>query len=241
MQTVQFTLLSANPDVHDQMTGVHGAFNQTMQAITRAKRAGLLVAVFFVATRTNIAGFAGVAKLAMTLGADAVVFNRFQPGGRSLATWRNLTPSPRQLEDALRRFAELRSIVHVSMGTLIPFCEVSHLVEPRRPQACPIGTANAYPTIGPDGNLRPCNHTPVTSGNLLESSLAELLKSPCMRPPLPEQLPEECSACRSRKTCQGGCRVARELVGEPIYACQGNIPYFMPATRLDQIQPHRTN
>jgi PqqA peptide cyclase len=221
VQTVQFTLLSACPGVHDRMMGGLGAFNQTMQAITFAKRAGLLVAVFFVATRTNIADFPGTAKLAVALGADAVVFNRFQPGGRSLATWQNFTPSPQQLEDAMRRFGELRSTVDVSMGTLIPPCEVPFLVEPRRPQGCPIGTAYAYPTIGPNGSLRPCNHTPLTSGSLLESPLTELLKSPCMRRPLPERLPVECVDCRFRKTCQGGCLAARELVGKPIYNRNG--------------------
>lgn len=224
VRTVQLTLLSASPDVHDRMAGVPGAFNQTMQAIACAKRAGLLAAVFFVATRENIADFPGTAKLAVALGADTVVFNRFQPGGRALAAWRTFTPSPEQLEGALRRFGELRSLVNMSMGTLIPPCEVPNRVEPNRPQGCPIGTVNAYPAIGPDGSLRPCNHTPVTSGRLLESPLAELLKLSCMGQLKPERLPAECVECRFLRTCRGGCLAARELVGEPIYACQNSMP-----------------
>lgn len=216
--TVQLSLLSARPALHERMTGGPGTFARTLEAIACAKGAGLGVAVFFVATRENIADLPGTARLAAALGADTVVFNRFQPGGRGLANWRRLTPAPEQLARALEQFAGLRPSINLGMGTLVPPCEVGLHLEPRRPRLCPIGTANAYPTIGPDGRLRPCNHTPVAAGSLLASPLGDLLESACLARPAFGGLPPRCADCRFIRYCQGGCPAAQALAGECIYS-----------------------
>ena len=54
------------------------------------------------------------------------------------------------------------------LGTALPPCELSQRPGKTDLLRCPIGTRNAYPTIGPDGALRPCNHWPTVLGSLLE-------------------------------------------------------------------------
>ncbi|MHC4714779.1 MAG: radical SAM protein [Planctomycetota bacterium] len=216
---VQITTLSANPEVHDELAGMAGALESAVAAITRAKSAGMLVAAFFVATRCNIGDLPGAAKLALATGADTVIFNRFQPGGRALAHWKELTPSVRQLETAWRQIAELRKVGGLSLATILPPCETPNLKRTRKNvMSCPIGTRNAYPAIDPAGNLRPCNHSPIVAGSLLESPFVELLAHPSMLQSAAD-LPAECADCRWSRRCRGGCPAARHLAGEQIYAC----------------------
>jgi AdoMet-dependent heme synthase len=212
---IQLTLLSADPEVHNEMVGRQGAFQQVLSALACAREAGLKVAIFFVATRRNIHTWPGAARLALALGVNALVFNRFQPGGRALSAWETLTPTSAQLAGALQQIHELRRLADIQLGTPIPPCEwkASGLsARRRRIMACPIGTKHAYPTIGPDGNLRPCNHSPKISGNLLDTPLEALLHR------VPEEcLPAECKDCADKTACQGGCPEARRLAGAPIY------------------------
>lgn len=208
---VQLTLLSARPDIHDGLVGQQGAQMMVLAAFAAAKQAGLGIASFFVGTRRNIEGLPGAAKLALALGADAVVFNRFQPGGRGLSRWRELTPTPDQLARAVTEIQRLRARAPLALGTPLPPCEAVGL----EVLSCPIGTRNAYPCIGPDGNLRPCNHWPVGGGSLLERPLEQLLKQPLFRRPPGAPAPE-CQGCRWTR-CRGGCPAARTLAGAAIY------------------------
>lgn len=211
-QAVQLTLLSPRPEVHDAMVGQQGAQMMVLAALAAAKAAGLVVAAFFVATRRNIADWPGAAKLALALGADAVMFNRFQPGGRGLTRWRELTPTPDQLQRALYQIRELQGRAAVQLGTPLPPCEAAGAPV----LGCPIGTRDAYPCIGPDGGLRPCNHWPGSGGSLLELPLERLLRRPLYREP-PGGLPDECGGCDDARRCGGGCPAARLLAGEAIY------------------------
>lgn len=219
VSVIQVTVLSGDPNVHDEMTGRPGTLERVLEAVANAKRAGLLVAAFFVATRRNISDFPGAAKLALAVGADTVIFNRFQPGGRALDSWKELTPGIGQLEAALAQIAELRKIAQVSFGTILPPCETLHRpVKGKDVFSCPIGTKRAYPAVGADGALRPCNHSPVIAGSLLERPLGELLQESCMSAGAAGPLPPECVGCRWSKRCRGGCPAARSLAGERIYA-----------------------
>jgi PqqA peptide cyclase len=138
---IQLTLLSANPKTHDSLTGRPGSFDRVIAAIACAKAAGMLVAVFFVAMRRNIPDFSGAARLALAVGADTVIFNRFQPGGRALELWKELTPAVSQLEEATAQIADLRKIAQISFGTILPPCETPHLRVTRKSVlSCPIGT-----------------------------------------------------------------------------------------------------
>jgi radical SAM protein with 4Fe4S-binding SPASM domain len=215
IDAIQITLLSTDPVVHDSMVGVPGAQRRTMAAIAAAREAGLGVAVFFVATARNIETWVGTAKLAVSLGADVVVFNRFQPGGRALDDWRALTPSRDQIMRAIDQIDELSRQVAVRLGTPIPPCE-RRVVRHDEIMACPIGTTAAYPAITPDGQLRPCNHCPEVAGSLLEHPLEELLaEAPCAAP---DELPLECLDCHHARACRGGCVGARRLARAQIYA-----------------------
>ena len=228
VRLVQLTLLSARPETHDRMVGRPGTHEKVLAAMHLARQAGLAVAVYFVATRDNIDEWPGAARLALALGADVLVFNRFQPGGRALSCWRELTPTVVQLQRAMEQVTQLRRMAPVQLGTPLPCCEVG----PGRRQdtlRCPIGTANAYPTIGPDGTLRPCNHWPASGGSLLARPLTQVLRHPYFGRPragssgaLLAALPAECASCKLARGCGGGCPAARCLANDVIYGRTGS-------------------
>ncbi len=215
--SIQLTLLGPAPGLHDRLVGKAGAFERTLRAVNEAKSAGLHVAVFFVALRANVEQFVTTACLALAVGADAIVFNRVQPGGRGLRGFAQRSPTAEQLRECLRGVTARGLAVRMGLGTALPPLEAVAPSGVARWTGCPVGTEDAYPAIGPGGDLRPCNHSPWSAGSLLERPLQELLRTAPMRP---GALPVECRGCEHEAVCRGGCPAARELARAPIYACQ---------------------
>ncbi len=217
VSSAQLTLLGPSPELHDRLVGKKGAFDRTLRAVANAKACRLDVAVFFVAMRENAEQFLATACLALAVGADAIVFNRVQPGGRGLRGFAGRSPTPEQLRACLRDATASELTVRMGLGTAIPPLEALAHRSIARWNGCPIGTRDAYPTIGPDGLVRPCNHSPRAAGSLLAAPLREIIRAAPMRA---GTVPEECRGCEHEAGCRGGCPAARELAGAPIYACQ---------------------
>jgi radical SAM protein with 4Fe4S-binding SPASM domain len=185
---------------HDTYMGIPGAFAQTVPNIRAATNAGLAIHVSCIITQQNATSLENVIKLAQSLGAQGIVFNRYigppVPG---------ITLSPLELARAVRQVDELRKLgAPVRFGTCIPLCFVDS-----SSSGCTAGSA--YCTIDPWGNIRPCNHTPWITGNVLES-LSGAWHSPAMQR-WRSLTPNECKTCSQFSTCQGGCRADAVLNG----------------------------
>src|SRR4029077_17959782 len=66
--TVELSIFSAGPEVHDAITRVPGSFRRLMAAIERLKRHGLRVYLKTVAMKPNLAGLGKLDKLGKDLG-----------------------------------------------------------------------------------------------------------------------------------------------------------------------------
>jgi radical SAM protein with 4Fe4S-binding SPASM domain len=81
------------------------------------------------------------------------------------------------------------------------------------------------------GNVRPCNHTPTILGNLFETPLREIVKSPKLsqfmkaRPPF-------CAGCSIEEECLGGCKAAAE-------ACYGSLTACDPFLELNKARAQK--
>ena len=84
---------------------------------------------------------------------------------------------------------------------------------------CPVGTERAYWTIDPQGNIRPCNHSSTILGNVLEHPFLRIKRSDKLAEFVSAQ-PSFCSACRMRKTCNGGCKAAAQVCYDTPTACE---------------------
>ncbi|MGI5861853.1 MAG: radical SAM protein [Myxococcales bacterium] len=213
----ELPLLSADREIHDRLSGAPGAFDRVTAALTELTRARAKVVVVFVATRLNLPGWREAAELALALGADALMFNRFNPGGRGRENVGLLQASPAELEAALdvaERLA-VRHEVPISCSIALPPCLIDMRRFPHLAHGyCAAGTASAYFTLDPLGNVRPCNHSPLILGNLRETGFIAMARSAPMRAFLAAR-PDYCQGCAMERICQGGCKAAGE-------ACAGS-------------------
>jgi MoaA/NifB/PqqE/SkfB family radical SAM enzyme len=102
----ELTLLGADAETHDQLTSTPGSWERALAAMTRLYKANATWCGVFVATRENIGQTRQTLEMVVALGATAVMFNRFNPGGEG-ARHLDLMPTVEQVRDALAVVDEL--------------------------------------------------------------------------------------------------------------------------------------
>ena len=217
----ELPLLSAESAIHDRLSGVPGAFDRVTLAIAELKAARQRVVAVFVATRLNLPAWRATAELAFALGADAIMFNRFNPGGRGRDNIGLLQAAPAELAESLDVAQELSACweMPVSCSIAMPPCLFDHKRWPALSFGfCAAGTERAYYTLDPSGNIRPCNHSPRILGNIREQDFADIVNSPDMTD-FHAARPAFCGGCRLENECLGGCKAAAEVCAGSAWAC----------------------
>jgi radical SAM protein with 4Fe4S-binding SPASM domain len=154
-----------------------------------------------VITRHNWREMGDVVRLSRKLEANHAVFNRYL--GESLP---QTEPDEDQLHQAIEAIDELRRRGdRVKFGNCIPQC-----FHPSSSTGCLAGVA--YCTVDPWGNVRPCNHAPLTCGNLLERSIEEIWRGEDMNR-WRGMISEQCWRCLELPRCHGGCRAVAMIKG----------------------------
>ena len=208
----ELPLLSVERAIHDRMSGSQGAFDKVTMAIAELKAARQRVVCVLVATKLNLPTWRETAELAIALGADGIMFNRFNPGGTGGRNIGLLQAGPAELTAAMDEAEELseRYQISISCSIAMPPC----LFDTKRYKRltfgfCAAGTERAYYTLDPVGNVRPCNHSPTILGNIRQTTFAEMAAGEKMRAFMAAR-PAFCGGCRYELQCQGGCKAAAE-------------------------------
>jgi radical SAM protein with 4Fe4S-binding SPASM domain len=209
----ELPLLSCERAIHDRMSGSPGAFDRTTLAMAELKATGQRVVGVFVATKLNLPQWRETAELAFALGLDGIMFNRFNPGGEGYKNLELLQSSPADLQQALDIAEAVAEEYQMPISCSIPMPPCLFKTEQYKRLGfgfCAAGTARAYYTIDPLGNLRPCNHSNTILGNIRERNFWDMVDSAAMREFVAAS-PEFCSGCRMEKTCLGGCKAAAQV------------------------------
>lgn len=210
----ELPLLSSSPKIHDELTRNPGAWQKVIENISEIKKQGASLAVVMVLTKQNIFDAKATAEIAIALGADSILCNRFNIGGMGIRYKNELFPSLEELDIA---YSELNNLakeyeININSGIPLPPC----ILDPKKYEKmifsqCQIGGPNPYYAIDPAGNLRPCNHSSLILGNLLESSVKDLLTSEKFKQ-YSASSPQKCQGCREQKNqCRGGCMASAEV------------------------------
>jgi radical SAM protein with 4Fe4S-binding SPASM domain len=173
---------------------------------------GRIVAVF-VATKLNLPQWEETIRLCLALGVAGILFNRFNPGGEGIRHMDELLPCPDDLAPALRAADEAVREFRIPIGIPVPIppCTLDHReYRDLTFNGCLAGTANAYWTLDPMGNVRACNHSPTILGNVLRSPFQEVVSNSATRSWV-SAVPSGCRSCRSLRRCRGGCKAASEV------------------------------
>lgn len=224
------SLHGATPAAHQAFNGVRGSFERAVGSIQLATQAGLLVTISAVIHRENLDQLGAIPALARDLGADHVVFNRYL--GPNNPT---VEPGEAQLQEAVRQIESLRQDgARVKFGNCIPQCFIES-----SSSGCLSGVA--YCTIDPWGNMRPCSHSPILCGNLLEQLVEDAWQSTEMER-WRQVIPVECHHCVEFPRCHGGCRAMaqeRGLEQDPLASVpldSSQLP-AMPTTLYEDLRP----
>ena len=209
----ELPLLSVDREIHDRLSRAAGAFDAVTLAIANLKAARQRVVCVFVGTRLNLPTWKETAELAIALGADGIMFNRFNPGGEGARHIDELQATPEELRDALAVANQMSEEYEfpTSCSIAMPPCLFDHEAYPRLSFGfCSAGTDRAYYTLDPLGHVRPCNHSTTILGNLRERSFAAMARSAAMRAFMRAR-PAFCSGCAREAECLGGCKASAEV------------------------------
>jgi radical SAM protein with 4Fe4S-binding SPASM domain len=209
----ELPLLSHRREIHDGLSGSPGAFDAVLAAMSYLRyHRGQFVAVFVV-TQLNVTDLYPAIKLAFAFGARGLMLNRFNPGGRGRDNLVELLPTVDRVQESLRIANDAVTELGFPISCSIPIqpCLIDTRSYPNLSFGfCAAGTERAYYTLDPLGNLRPCNHTSMILGNLLDESFADLT-APERMAPFMQAIPPFCAPCALKTTCQGGCKAAAQV------------------------------
>jgi len=224
----ELPLLSHRREVHDRLSGAPGAWDRVLAAMAdiRLHRPAGQVVTAFVATRMNIDQLYETIKLAFAFGARAMMFNRFNPGGRGRMHLAELMPGVDQVRDALAAAESASAEFGFPVSCSIPIqpCLIDTQNYPHLSFGfCAAGSERAYYTLDPLGNVRPCNHSTTILGNLFNESFGSLVSLEKLAD-FVGAYPVSCRRCEHVKECQGGCKAAAQV-------CYGSLDAVEPFLR----------
>ena len=182
----------------------------------RARELGCGTTVGVAVTKLNLPELYETISAALVAGADSLLLNRFLPGGRGLSH-----PELMLTAEEVREVADVAEEVlsrakrYGHFGTELPEC----MIDTEKYKFLQVSTgcsaATEFFTVGPNGMIRACNHSPV---EILRWDEWERLPE-CeewMHFIRHDYLPEMCAGCARAAKCMGGCReAARVFLGSP--------------------------
>jgi radical SAM protein with 4Fe4S-binding SPASM domain len=222
----ELPLLSHRAEIHDELSGLAGAWEAVLEAMTNIRLQRGQVVCAYVATRNNIKDVYETFRLAFAFGARAIMFNRFNPGGRGWEHLEELLPSAEQVRQALAAADAAAQEFNLPVSCSIPIqpCLIDTGRFPHiQFSYCSAGSAQAYYTLDPLGNVRPCNHTDIILGNLFQTPFPDLIRSARMAS-FERAFPPACSPCSRRYECLGGCKASAQV-------CYGSLTEAEPFLR----------
>lgn len=183
-----------------------------LEYFSKAKEKGVSTTVNITVTRKNIHELYETISEALIAGAETLLMNRFLPGGRGLKYNADLFLTKEQTNEMLDIAEEVLSTAkrYGSVGTELPKCilkrnDYVHLKVGTR---CSAGID--FFVVGPSGNIRACNHSPVEVGHI--SKIDEVKQNDYWKKfVLKNYHPEMCKSCDLLYDCDGGCREAAHI------------------------------
>ncbi len=246
VRSILTSLLSCHRDTHNTLTGNPASFDATIQGIRYAQNAGLRVGIGMVLTQHNRAHLFDTALFVRELGVNTFAAVKVMPSAQQ-ETFQALRLTQEQVLNSLDVLHRIKTECEMDVDILecYPLClfqDVTRFQHFAR-RSCSAGKTNC--TIGAHGEVRPCSHSDMSYGNMLEEELTEIWQR--MTDWRDNRyLPEVCQDCQWLPQCSGGCRMeARTSCGDICGADPymnsprhvRNLPQQKPVERIPADQP----
>ncbi len=216
VRTFEVSLDSTNPEVFRTL-GRGDDVLLVMHRIAKLVATGASVTVSVVLSRLNHEHLQDLVEFCVAVGVTGMsVLRVLRPGGEGI-TDSGLAISNDDLPKALLRLDQLseRFGLPIVCSTPIEPCrfptkKLAHLIFP------PCSCGETKWLVDPKGNLRVCELSGRTLGNLCEQPFSELRKLPAVGDFRGQNRHDHCTSCKHLSRCGGGCR----FVEEPLRARQ---------------------
>lgn len=215
---IQFPLLADTACIHDELTGKMGSFNKVIESIKFLSNKKTEICAVFVLTKKNVKFLESTLKFAEKLGVNNFMLARFNIGGNGINNMDKLLVTSKKLNDAFHladNFA-INTKMQITANVCVPYC----IINPSDFKKLYISSCGAdfkkRPiTIDAFGEVRLCNHSPNSIGNIHKNSMKSMFDSSYVKS-WEDICPQYCKGCKHWEKCRGGCRAASEQIGKGI-------------------------
>jgi len=166
VDSIQVSIYSHRPEVHDAITKVPGSLKRSLDAIRFLKVQGLKVIVADVLMQQNTQDYPSVRALAAELGAEFTLDPTITPkmdGDRSI-----LRLNVRQV--ALQKVFRDESLI----GNVEEFCSLPAKADEEDLEALPCSAGHTACYVSPYGDVYPCVQFPLPSGNVRRTRFVDI-------------------------------------------------------------------
>lgn len=196
VESVQISIYSHIPEVHDAITKLPGSLEQSIEAVRRLRAHGIHVLLANVLMVKNASDYAGVRALAAELGAQFLIDPTITPmmdGDRSIL---NLNIDEAALREVFRNEA--------LVGNVEEFCAPPQGSDEDALDMLPCSAGHTACYVSPYGDVYPCVQFPLPSGNVRRMKFAKIWRdSPQLKEVRSITLRDmpSCSKCTHGATC----------------------------------------
>jgi radical SAM protein with 4Fe4S-binding SPASM domain len=166
VQSVQVSIYSHRPEVHDAITKLPGSLKRSIAGIRFLQSRGLKVIVANVLMRQNLSDYAGVKALAQELGAQWTIDPTITPKMDRDYSVVGLGIGGDELKQVFRN-ADL-------MGNVEEFCAPPRPVDDGALEGLPCSASHTFCYISPYGDVFPCVQFPLPTGNVRRQKFLEI-------------------------------------------------------------------
>lgn len=204
----QVTIESAEPKIHDKMTGVSGSWEKTVAGIKAAVRAGLSVSTNTTLTKSNAYGFLSLMEfLVNECGVKSIGCNSLICAGSGIGCKIKNGVTDAEISEILRNSKMKAARMGVQFNWYSPTCYnkgINPIDMGFGVKACSAAAHNML--IAPDGRVYPCQSYPDSVGNIRDNPWDEIWNHPiCKNLRERKMYPVACGSCEYFSACGGGC------------------------------------
>lgn len=166
VHSIQISIYSHRPEVHDSITKVPGSLQRSVEAIRFLKARGLKVIIADVLMLQNIRDYPGVRALAGELGVEFTIDPTITPkmdGDRSIL---DLNVDPDALQQVLHDGTLLESVEE--------FCGPPKQADEDDLNSTPCSAGHMACYVSPYGDVYPCVQFPLPSGNVRRAAFLDI-------------------------------------------------------------------
>jgi len=200
---VQITLLSHRESVHDELTGMNGSWEETVEGIKTAVNEDIYTVTNTTIMQSTLSEIEDTMHFLVKLGVKNIAFNSIIRSGKGK------TVEGVSYEDLKSTMIRLKSIglahgIKLTWYTPTPYCEfnpVNYGLGIKQCTACSLNMA-----IEPDGSVLPCQSYYQPLGNILVDQWDSIWEhSLCREIRERGYIPDKCKDCDLMHVCGGGC------------------------------------